>query len=157
MLTGLRRNEASTLRWTDIDLDAKVLSVRAEIAKNKKEHRLPLSQFLFELLSQRRLQSPDSDFVFPGRGGKGHMVDSDYVISGVGRNIRCPFVIHDLRRTFLTTAERLDIPHYVLKRLANHSGRQDVTFGYIVVDVERLRPVMERITAHFLERFGIGS
>jgi len=35
-------------------------------------------------------------------------------------------------------------------KLANHSGRNDTTFGYIVVDVERLREPMQMITNEFL-------
>ncbi|HNB23234.1 MAG TPA: integrase, partial [Candidatus Melainabacteria bacterium] len=47
-------------------------------------------------------------------------------------------------------AERLALPYVVLKKLANHSGRNDTTFGYIVVDVERLREPMQMITNEFL-------
>ncbi len=55
------------------------------------------------------------------------------------------FTLHDLRRRFLTIAESLDIPHYALKRLANHRDSSDVTAGYIVADVERLRQPMQLI------------
>ena len=54
------------------------------------------------------------------------------------------------RRTFLTMAERLGFSYVILKKLANHSGRNDTTFGYIVVDIERLREPMQRITIEFL-------
>jgi len=79
------------------------------------------------------------------------MVDSGHVIDGVVRESQCKFVLHDLRRTFLTTAEKLDVPHYVLKKLANHVAANDVTGGYIVVDVERLRRYMSLISEHFLK------
>jgi integrase len=62
----------------------------------------------------------------------------------------CRFTLHDIRRTFLTTAEKLGLPYIVLKKLANHSGRNDTTFGYIVVDVERLREPMQKIADHLL-------
>ena len=153
LLTGLRRNEAATLRWEDIDFSARVLTVRAEVAKNNKEHRLPLSTFLEELLARRYEQRGDSEFVFPGRGGKSHMVDSGHVIEQVIEATGCPFVLHDLRRSFLTMAERLDFSYVVLKKLANHSGKNDTTFGYIIVDVERLREPMEKITNEFLRLF----
>ncbi len=78
------------------------------------------------------------------------MVDSDHVIEGVAKAAECPFILHDLRRTFLTLAERLSLPYVVLKKLANHSGRNDTTFGYIVVGVERLREPMQMITNEFL-------
>lgn len=39
------------------------------------------------------------------------------------------FCFHDLRRTFITIAESLGVPHYSLKALLNHSMGNDVTFG----------------------------
>jgi len=154
LFTGLRRTEAASLKWTDIDFAGRVLTVRAEIAKNHHEHRLPLTDFLVALLAQRKSRTGDSDFVFPGREGK-HMVDSDHVISGVAEKCNCAFTVHDLRRTFLTTAEMLDVPHYVLRKLANHVSRKDVTGGYIVVNVERMRIYMTKISEHFLNALGI--
>jgi hypothetical protein len=47
-------------------------------------------------------------------------------------------------------AERLDLSYVVLKKLANHSGRNDTTFGYVIVDIERLREPMQRITNELL-------
>ncbi len=40
----------------------------------------------------------------------------------------------------------IDIPYYALKRLVNHSMSGDVTAGYIVRNVERLRDPMQRIS-----------
>jgi len=62
------------------------------------------------------------------------------------------FTLHDLRRTFVTVAEGLDIPAYALKRLLNHKMRNDVTAGYIVTDVERLRGPMQQVTDYILAR-----
>jgi integrase len=150
LFTGFRRNEAATLRWDDIDFNDKVVRVRAELAKNRREHRLPLSDFLLALLQCRKRACGESNYVFPGRGGRHHLVDSGHVIEQVARNSGCRFILHDLRRTFMTTAEKLDVPHYVLKKLANHVSSRDVTAGYIVVEVERLRIHMEKISEHFL-------
>ena len=154
LFTGLRRTEAATLQWSDVDLEARVLTVRAEIAKNHREHRLPLTDFLHVLLVQRKRAAGDSDYVFPGRGNKHHIVDSDHVIHGVAVKCGYQFTLHDLRRTFLTTAEMLEVPHYALKKLANHVSRRDVTAGYIVVNVARLRIYMARISEHLLKLLG---
>ena len=64
-----------------------------------------------------------------------------------------PFIIHDLRRTFITAAERLDISAYAIKRLVNHKMANDVTAGYIVSDVERLRKPAQRVCDFFLRAF----
>lgn len=155
LFTGLRRMEAATLKWSDIDLEGKFLTIRSEVAKNHNEHRLPLTDFLHALLSRRKRTTGDSEYVFPGRGEKGHMVDSDHVISGVSKKCGSSFTVHDLRRTFLTTAEMLDVPHYALKKLANHVSRRDVTGRYIVVNAERLRVYMDRISKHFVDLLGV--
>ena len=153
-LTGLRRNEAATLRWDDIDFESRVLTIRQELSKNHKEHRLPLSNYLMNLLVVRHANRKDSPYVFPGRGGKRHIIESDYIIQKVVASASCQFTIHDIRRTFLTSAEKLGLPYIVLKKLANHSGRNDTTFGYIIVDVERLREPMQQITDHLLTLMG---
>lgn len=56
------------------------------------------------------------------------------------------FTLHDLRRSYITVAESIDISAYALKRLVNHKMSNDVTAGYIVNDVERLREPMQRIS-----------
>ena len=46
-------------------------------------------------------------------------------------------------RVYITIAESLDnISAYTLKRLLNHKSSNDVTCGYIILDIERLRPLM---------------
>jgi hypothetical protein len=42
-----------------------------------------------------------------------------------------------------------------LKRLLNHKMANDVTAGYIVTDVERLRAPMQRITDFILQAAGV--
>jgi integrase len=97
VMTGLRRNEAATLRWADVDFEARTMSIREEIAKNHREHKLPLSSFLFTLLSRRRTEITDSEYVFPGRYG-GHMVSYIRQInSKVALQSGCEFCLHDLR------------------------------------------------------------
>jgi len=49
----------------------------------------------------------------------------------------------------------LDIPAYALKRLLNHANGADVTAGYIVANVERLREPMQKITDFVLKAAGL--
>lgn len=65
------------------------------------------------------------------------------------------FTAHDLRRTFITIAESLDIPAYALKRLLNHKMNGDVTTGYIILDVERLRKPMQMIADFILRQMAL--
>jgi len=61
------------------------------------------------------------------------------------------FTLHDLRRTYITIAESLDIPHCALKRLLNHRSSADVTGGYIIINVDRLRGPVDLISERILK------
>ncbi|HRD70364.1 MAG TPA: integrase family protein [Legionella sp.] len=152
ILTGLRRREAATLKWTDIDLNSKTLTINK--TKNNETHTLPLSDYLYDLLASRK-QRCTTNFVFPGPGAAGHIIEPRKQMAHVTKISGVHFTVHDLRRTFITIAESLDIPAYALKRLMNHKMSNDVTAGYIIVDVERLRKPMQLITDYILKCMGV--
>jgi integrase len=152
LFTGLRRQEAAQLQWKQIDLKAKTLTIID--TKNREQHTLPLSDYLYDLLSNRRKKAI-SPYVFPGSGATGYIVEPRKQIAKVIESTGIEFTVHDLRRTFITIAESLDIPAYALKRLLNHKMSQDVTAGYIVMDVERLRKPMQQITDFLLSSMGV--
>ena len=152
-LTGLRRQEAARLRWMDVDLKAKTFTVFD--TKNREPHSLPLSDYLVALLERRKKDCGTSSYVFPGDSRAGHIVEPRRQIERVVKASEVNFGLHDLRRTFITIAESLDIPAYALKRLLNHKMANDVTAGYIVADVERLREPMQKITDFVLRAAGV--
>ena len=152
LFTGLRRQEAAKLQWDQVDLKSKTLTVTD--TKNNEAHTLPLSDFLFELFSTRKINS-QCDYVFPGTGVGGYIIEPRKQIAKVIAASGISFSIHDLRRTFITIAESLDIPAYALKRLLNHKMKNDVTSGYIMTDVERLRKPMQLISDYMLKCMGV--
>ena len=152
ILTGLRREEAAMLTWENVDLKAKTLTILD--TKNRQDHVLPLSDYLHDLLVRRRADSI-SPYVFPGDGAKGYLVEPRNQMERVISESCISFTLHDLRRTFITVAESLDIPAYALKRLINHKMSNDVTAGYIIADVERLRPPMQKVTDYLLKCGGL--
>ena len=149
LFTGLRRHEAAKLRWENIDFKAKTLTVLD--TKNHTDHVLPLSDYLFELLDRRK-QNAVNEYIFPGSGSGGYLVEPRVQMRKVTELSRVSFTVHDLRRTFITIAESLDIAAYSLKRLLNHKMTNDVTSGYIITDVERLRKPMQLIADYILQK-----
>ena len=143
LFTGLRRSEASRLQWDDVDFNDKTITIKE--TKNQQVHVLPLSDFLYELL-KKRLAVKESPYVFPSDSERGYLVEPKTAVKRVSELSGVTFTLHDLRRTFITIAESLDIPGYALKRLLNHKDPNDVTAGYIVSNVDRLREPMQQIT-----------
>lgn len=153
LLTGLRRSEALNLAWQDVDFDGGTFTVRDP--KNHEDHTLPMSDFLRELLERRRKEG-GPERVFTDAAGVG-LGNFRYVLDRVATQSGVAFTLHDLRRTFATVADSLDIPGYAVKRLLNHKMTADVTAGYIVADVERLRRPMQKITDYMLAAGGVRS
>lgn len=152
LCTGMRRSEAASLRFVDIDLKAKTFVLQD--TKNRSSHTLPMSDFIYELFLRRR-KATRRKFVFPAESEEGHIVEPRKAMLKVASLSGVPFSVHDLRRTFITAAESLDISAYALKRLLNHKMNHDVTSGYLIIDVERLRKPMQQITDYLLKCMGV--
>ncbi|MDD2770207.1 MAG: integrase arm-type DNA-binding domain-containing protein [Methylococcus sp.] len=143
LFTGLRKQEAASLTWEAVDLQHRTLTVTD--TKNREPLTLPITDFLDAILTDR-LAARQSEYVFPGPGKTGFLIEPKRQIKKVREASGVDFTLHDLRRTYITVAESLDISAYALKRLVNHKMHNDVTAGYIVSDVERLREPMKRIS-----------
>lgn len=150
LFTGLRRGEAARLRWSDIDLKDRTLHLRK--TKNGEAITLPMSTYVFELLS-RRNDLVLSTYVFPGRDGRGPLIEPKKQVARVVEQSGIFYTLHDLRRTFITIADSLDISPYAIKRLVNHKMANDVTSGYIVSDIERLRRPAQQIADFLMKAF----
>ncbi len=152
LFTGLRRNEAASLKWSNVCFRAKEFTI--EDTKNGDPLTLPLGSFLLEMLMERRKRFGNCAYVFPGPGKHGFLAEPKKGVKKVIENSNVQFICHDLRRTFITIAESLDISTYALKRLINHRVT-DVTGGYIIVDVERLRGPVAKIESFILEKVDV--
>lgn len=152
LFTGLRRREATALTWNRVDFKDRTFTVIE--TKNYVDHTLPLTDFLFDLLAVRKSKAVNQ-YVFPNELGNGMLNDPKKQIKNVIEESGVSFTTHDLRRTFITIAESLDISAYALKRLLNHKMSNDVTAGYIISDVNRLRVPMQKITDHLKSCVGL--
>jgi integrase len=144
LFTGLRKSEGAGLKWSDVSLEDRTFTIPD--TKNREPHTLPLSNYLFDLLKRRKDDASDPIWVFPSPMLDGPLRDPKQAMAQVGEGMGKHVTFHDLRRTFITIAESLDIPAYALKQLLNHRNPNDVTAGYIVADVNRLRIPMQVIS-----------
>jgi len=131
-LTGQRRSEIGSLRWSEVDLfrDAgPLIRLPGERVKNGQPHSVPLSPPALAILKAqpRRLEADGSprDLIFGfGRGGFSDWskakIALDQRIAGTG--VR-PWRFHDLRRTMSTVMhDRLGIMPHIVEAVLNHTG-----------------------------------
>ncbi|MHB8763138.1 MAG: tyrosine-type recombinase/integrase [Deferrisomatales bacterium] len=163
ILTGLRRSEALGLTWDRVDLTEKTLTIPASMNKARRDHVLPLGDYLGKLLKARKeaqdllaKSKPEAAGPLVFADGLGRPYSNvRYALDTVTKASGVSFCIHDLRRTFATVAESLDISSYAVKRLLNHATASDVTAGYIVADTDRLRGPMQRVEDALLRLGGV--
>jgi len=110
-----------------------------------------VSDYLFNLLRDRKQNAGSPPSVFPGNRPAGHIVEPKKFSQRVAAASGVTFTRHDLPRTCITIAESLDIPHNALKRLLNHRASTDATGGYITINVDRLRRPVELVSERILE------
>ena len=143
LLTGLRRREATALTWDNVDFEDKSFLIPGKDTKNSTALALPLTERMIEILKRRKAAGGSKPFLLddPRDAQKNVMA-----WSGV------EWTPHALRRTFVTIAESLDVSMWTIKALVNHRSGQkdDVTGGYIQLNIERLREPQQKVTDRIL-------
>ena len=153
LFTGLRRQEAASLRWEDVDFEEQIIRLPAKRTKSGRRLDLPMSDYVHDLLQSRRSIGLDGPFVFPANSKSDDIAEPRHALDAIKEDKGIGATVHDLRRTFVTVAESCDISGYALKGLVNHNYGTDVTAGYIVSDQDRLREPMQKVTDRFKELF----
>lgn len=126
--TGLRRNEALRLKWSDLEDIEGTECIIVRDTKNHQPHFIPITKDIKKILEQA--ENP-SDFIFPSPS-KPNCPISDVrpTLRRLSKLIGIEFKCHDLRRTFATRAAEVGIDYLMVKRLLNHRS-SDITAQYI--------------------------
>lgn len=140
-LTGCRRSEALGLEANNIDWHAR--TVTFPDTKNGMTHRIPLGNRLFCCLYDHCYGRTGRVFRLNGRRIWASTAE-------VSERIGFKWTAHDLRRTFVTVAQRTLRDLATVKKLVNHSSGADVTMKhYLRLSVEDLREPMQRVEDTF--------
>lgn len=163
LMTGLRLDEARTLKWSDIDLDNFLITIQD--TKNGKPHALPFTPLMSDLLDRRRKYNPETNpYIFPARIGKGlseekHIVDCRKTLDRICKDANTPTIRpHDLRRSFATILEELDISESNIKALMNHVDGTVTRKNYIQsANIEVKRSNLHKVACYIEEAATIES
>ncbi|MDQ1118905.1 MULTISPECIES: tyrosine-type recombinase/integrase [Pseudoxanthomonas] len=118
MNTGLRKGELLSLNWSDINLQARMLTVRAEHAKSGKQRHVPLNNEAMSVLQRWRPKTSGSGTVF----GISSVKSSWEKLIAVAKIN--DFRFHDLRHHF---ASRLVMTGVDLNTIRELLGHADLT------------------------------
>ena len=141
LLTGMRGLSAQRLKWTDVDVKARTLTLRgAPGRKVRTDVSVPMTSAIVAAL---KLARPVHDgLVFPG---------------ALRWNDRLPYQGHDLRHTFLSVAADLGIDELQRRLLTAHSLvgiNQAYVTKAIVEGGPGLRAAQRRVSARIVSLLG---
>jgi integrase len=137
LFTGLRKTEALTLQWKQIEEDR----IHLPMTKNGRSFDLPISQLHHEILAPLRPLS--NTWVFPSpKSETGHIT----------RPVRLKYNPHMHRRTFATVAMEAGVLEEIVGRLLNHTPLSITGQRYMRPSLDALRPSMEIACNEILSR-----
>jgi len=146
LLTGARRGEVLSARWAEFDLSAGIWQKSGSSTKQCRYHRVPLSDHARYLLREME-KGRVSEFLFPGSGATGHLVELKKQWRRVLKaadieNLR----IHDLRHCFasLLASQGCSLP--IIGSLLGHTQPQ-TTARYAHLLDEPLRTAANQVGA----------
>lgn len=172
MLSGTRRLESGSLKWTDCDFGARTITLRADVVKNHSSLTLPMSTVMHDLLlarknppalpdkvaRRRRVERRADEYVFSGNGKKTpHITNAQATIEALSKIAGAHVHLHCLRRTFEDCAQECRIDGDVRRLLLNHVGSGDVHARHYANNTRNLAAACESIAQWIVEQAKIAS
>lgn len=116
MNTGMRRDELLSMTWADVDLEAKMLTIRAENAKSGRQRHVPLNLEALEVLRR---------WARAGSNRAGRVFEVGDIKKGWGKLIADAgieqFRFHDLRHHFASRLVRTGVDLNTVRELLGHA------------------------------------
>jgi len=156
--TGLRREEQMSLLWSDVDLDARQITVRKEVSKSKRSRKVPILPRTLDLLMA---MPKDLGHVFKTVDGNRYSPHSPSLNDNLAKGCRRAGLErirwHDLRRTCgcrLLQEHGLSMEEVSI--WLGHSSVKVTEKHYAFLNVEHLHRALERgsVVVPFKRRTG---
>lgn len=145
--TLARAGEIAAVRESEVDWENQEWTIPAAKNKSNREHVVQLSDFAFYWLQVMRQQPRTSDYLFPGKGGVGHVsyrtfshqatMRQNSTSETQGLTVRGELSLpggawrtHDLRRTGATIMGELGIAENVVEKCLNHAEQTKLVKVY---------------------------
>ncbi len=154
LFTGARRSNVLAMRWQDVDLDLGVW--RIPRTKSGDSHTLPLPSMAFAILTERA-KTKTSEWVFPGPGETGHLVEPKRSWHALLRKAELSDLrMHDLRRTLGSYMAMGNQSLQMIGKVLGHKS-PTATQIYARMAFDPIREAMEKAQNDMLAAAGMNS
>lgn len=136
--TGCRLNEALSAKWSDVDIENRVLAIRASNSKSKRMRSVPLNDSALDVLASAHTES-EFEYLFVNRlTGKPYVAIAK-VWDRLRRKAGLPHLrLHDLRHSFASFLVNGGRTLYEVQQILGHSDAK-VTQRYAHLSTKTLQ------------------
>lgn len=121
MNTGIRQGELFQLRWSDVDLKNANITIAAESTKSSHTRHIPLNSEALSVLTIWRVQTADSQLVFPSGNNQPFNNVRKSWLNLLKRAQICNFRWHDMRHHFASRLVMAGVDLNTVRELLGHS------------------------------------
>lgn len=166
MATGIRIGELCALKWSDIDLDKKVITVRHTLQRikdifgskatkliitnpksNSSAREIPIPEFIIPIL--KRLETVSENFLLSGTEKITEPRTLQYRFKSILKRLNIPYVsFHSLRHQFATDCIALGFDVKTLSEILGHSSVEVTLNRYVHSSFERKAECMKLLSNH---------
>ena len=157
LLTGARREEIASLRWSDVDFKWSSMRIKDKI---EGERIIPLTPYVSEMLSALA-QFLNSDvnkegWVFRSNSKSGKIIEPRSAHNRALARAELPHIsLHGLRRSFGTLAEWVEVPTGIVAQIMGHKPSALAEKHYRRRPLDLLRKWHEKIERWILQQANI--
>ncbi|ELY3544415.1 tyrosine-type recombinase/integrase [Cronobacter turicensis] len=154
--TAMRTKELRSMQWANVDFENRIITIDAEVMKNRKQHLVPMSRQVYDLLRQLQPITSISNFVFAGRNDKKKSISENAVLLVI-RQIGYEGLAsgHGFRHQFSTILNEHGWPHDAIERQLAHVDRNNIRGIYNHAQYLEKRKEMMQWWADYID--GIAS
>lgn len=157
LVTGQRREKILSMKWKDLDLDKATWKIpqNVEVTNKNAPKMLPLIDVAVRLLNNRKkLQAVDgivTEYVFHSRNSEsGHIQEPKKALRRILELASMEHIrIHDLRRTFGTSAFNNGVSKDNISKILGHKSEEEskpksVSWIYIKVELDTMKLTIQK-------------
>ncbi len=135
LLTGARKSNVLSMQFSEIDFQKGTWTIPANKSKNGKSQIIALTGIEIKILNDRKQRAKSkhsqSDFVFPGEGRTGHLVEIKRSWKSLRKRAKLlDITVHDLRRNLGSWMAGQNVNLALIKGALNHADMKTTLAVY---------------------------
>ena len=156
--TAVRPVEAATARWEEFDLKEKLWFIPAEKMKKNREHIIPLSPQVLDMLELLHPISGKKEYLFPGVKNPLSHANRETVNTAMKRNgLKGQIVSHGLRALFSTTCHEQGLDSELIETALAHLDKNESRRAYNRSEYLKRRRVLMCWWSEHIAKASVGS